>query len=278
MIRFVAVSLLASCLVAPLWAQTQPSQSAPLPAASKSTTKKPAPKASAMRQTVPTESGACAVGVIPAIGDLFTVQKIGLTVFGVEYAEVPVPWGLDDLVVARVRAAAAGIPVRRITYAKDAFDAYYHPKPSLFGHSRDELISVVRQIAGNSGCERYLLVMRSDGQFPGTNQKSTGVGVVSRGTSLLSSSWLFVYVSVIVFDGRTFEIHRDPYANFGAVMDKLATDLVKQDEHLRRVDNSEFPASPPEAVNSATLRNGARDLLAERLDKILPAYMRNEAE
>ena len=71
--------------------------------------------------------------MIAGTGDIFVVQKIGLTVFGNDYAEVPVSWGLDDLVFARVRAAAGNTPVRRITYAKGALDfCDYHPKSGLF--------------------------------------------------------------------------------------------------------------------------------------------------
>jgi hypothetical protein len=54
------------------------------------------------------------MGVIVHVGDVFVVQKVGLTVFGNEFAEVPTSWGLDDLIFARVKAAggARGTPYR----------------------------------------------------------------------------------------------------------------------------------------------------------------------
>jgi hypothetical protein len=102
----------------------QPAATSPAKPTVKSTTKRTAPKAKASATpSTPAESGPCQLGVIPAIGDQFVVQKIGLTVFGNEEAEIPIPtWGLDDLVVARVRAAAPGLMVRKLSYAKATFD------------------------------------------------------------------------------------------------------------------------------------------------------------
>lgn len=272
MVRMFVVACALSCLAASAWAQGQPTT----PSAVKPAVKKPAPKAQASRRpAAPTESGPCQVGVIAATNDLFTVQKIGLTIFGNEYAEVPVTWGLDDLVFTRARAAAGGMAVRRIVYAKGAFDSYYHPKPSLFRNSREELTTLVRDIAGNAGCERYLVITRLNGQLEGTNQSLNGIGVLNRGigTGVLDHTYLFAYLSVIVFDGQTFEIRKDPYANLESILARAAANLTKN-ENMHEVDNSAFPASPPEAANSPMLRDGARDLLTERLDKYLPAYFK----
>jgi len=125
MIRAFAVALVLSCFAVSPWAQAQPAPgtrgttAAPKPAARKS-----APKAkTSAKPPGPAESGPCQIGVIPVIGDQFVVQKVGLMVFGNDHAEVPInAWGLDDLAVARVRAAAAGAGVRKIAYAKGAFE------------------------------------------------------------------------------------------------------------------------------------------------------------
>ena len=147
-----AVSVVALLtLLAPAAAQTPPATTA-LPAQT-ATPAKPAAKKAAKPKAAPakpaeqTTAGPCGIGVIAATQEPFVVEKIGLTVFGNEYAEVPVSWGLDDLVFARARAAAGATPLRRIAYAKGAFDTYYHPKPSLFRNDREELSNLVRQIA-----------------------------------------------------------------------------------------------------------------------------------
>jgi hypothetical protein len=186
---------------------------------------------------------------------------------------VPVPWSLDDLVFARVRAAAGATPIRRIAYAKGIFDSYYQPQGGLFRNRREELTNLIRQIAANAGCERYLVVMRSQGQFPGTNQPIAGIGIVNRSAGVFDYSFLFAHVGVIVFDSPTFEIRKDPNATSEGVLHRMADNLV-QDENLRKIDNSAFPAAAADAAGNAVLRDNVRGLLAERLDKILPAYFR----
>jgi hypothetical protein len=62
---------------------------------------------------------------------------------GNDLKEVPIEsWGLDDLVVARVRAAAgAGIAVRRIAYPANAFEPFDHPPSRLFRDAEKDLKS-----------------------------------------------------------------------------------------------------------------------------------------
>lgn len=275
MLRITVSVLTLLSFLAPAAAQTPPAttaapaQAAPQakPAAKKATAK---PKAAAK----PTDSasiGPCGIGVIAATQDLFVVQKIGLTVFGNEFAEIPVSWGLDDLTFARVRAAAGATPVRRIPYAKGAFDSYYHPKGGLFRNRRDELSNLIREIAGSAGCERYVVVMRSEGQLDGTNQTLSGVGIFSRGVGMIAYAYVFVYVGVIVVDGQTFEIRKGPAVTFEGVMKHLADNFV-ENEFLRKVDMSAFPETPAAAANNTVLRDTTRDFLTKRLDKILPPY------
>jgi hypothetical protein len=274
MIRMFAVAIALSCFTLSASAQTQSPPGTVATPAAKPAVKKAAPKAkTGARPVVSTDSGPCKVGVIAANGDLFSVQKIGLTVFGNELTEVSVPWGLDDLIFTRVRAAAGATPVRRITYPKGAFDAYYHPQSSLFRNSRNELTNLVREITANAGCERYLVVTRLKGQLAGTNQSIEGVGVLNRGTSLLSRTMLFAAISVTVFDGQTYEIRKNPHASLEAIFSRMAANLTK-DENTGELDNSAFPASPQEAANSAVLRDRTRALLTERLDKNLPAFFK----
>ena len=274
MVRCLAVAVVLSCLAASAWAQIQPApavQAAPV----KSDVKKPAPKTkAAAKPAAPANVRPCKYGIITATEDIFTVQKIGLTVFGNEYAEVPVSWGFDDLIYARARAAAGAIAVRRITYTKGTFGSYYHPKSGLFRNARQELVDLVRQIAGNTGCERYLIVTRLEAQLQGTNQTLNGIGVLNRGVGFINHTWLFAYISVIVLDGQTFEIRKDPNANFEAALARIAANLTKN-ENMRDVDNSAFPVPPAETANSTILRDSARVFLTERLDKFLPAYFKD---
>jgi hypothetical protein len=279
MVRFIAVVVVLSCLAASTGAQAQlaPGTAATQTGAPalKPAVKKPGPKNKiTAKPPGPVENGPCQIGVISAIGDQFAVQKIGLTIFGNEYSEVPIDaWALDELVVGRVRAAAApGTAVRRIAYPKGAFTAFDKPPPQLFRNVGDELATLVQQIAANASCERYVVVTKLTGKLDGTNQTLRGIGVFNHGTSLFSHSGLFANIQVTVFDGQTIALHKAPAVDLGSI---LAGGLARMTrDPLTTLDNALFPESAAAAANSATLRDRTRALLAANLDKTLPAYLK----
>lgn len=157
MIRAFALGLVLCCLAAPTWAQGQPAQSAS-PAVRTVTKKPPRSRPKARPTAALTNDGPCRLGVIPAVGDQFVVDKFGLTVFGNEHDEVVTNWGLDDLIFARVRAAAGtALPVRRITYSPGAFEPFYHPRSRFLPDPHEGLSAIVQGFTGNAGCERYLV-------------------------------------------------------------------------------------------------------------------------
>lgn len=257
--RSLAVALFLSSFVVSAWAQNQPSPPAVAPTetpAPKVAAKKPAPKAkTGAKPAAPIASGPCRIGVIPVVGDVFAVRKIGLTVFNNEYTDVPVEaWGLDDLVVARVRAAAGpGTGVRRIAYPREAFAPYDHPAPSLLPRPESDLTTIVRQITANAGCERYVAVTKLTGQLDGTNQPLRGIGVYYRGIgSLIGHTRLFANIQVTVFDGRTYAISKRPF-DLGAA---FARSLAGENP-LTKLDNAAFPepaAGRPPARHCGTVR------------------------
>jgi hypothetical protein len=113
MFRFAASVLVLLSFLAPAAAQT-PSATTASPAAAapaKPAAKKPAKAKPVAKQPVAVESGPCRLGVISVIGERYSVQKFGLTIFENEETEVPIDWGLDDLVFARVKAATGAVPV-----------------------------------------------------------------------------------------------------------------------------------------------------------------------
>lgn len=272
MARFLAVALVLSCMTGHAWAQTQsaPGAVAATPAA-KPAVKKPAPKAkSAAKPSGPAENGACDLGVITAAGSPIGWRKIGITVFGNETSETPSDaWGIDDLSFARIKAAAgSGIAVRRIVYAKDAFDPYYKPEKKLSGDSNENFKIMMRGIIGTNRCARYLVVTRYTGVLPGTNQPLSGVGVFTQGP--FGKAAVFAFARMSLLEGETLDF-KDP---FGGVGGRLAAALssVGRDDYIRYVD-TEFPASAEEAAKNPKLRDSARALVAERMDRILPKYL-----
>src|SRR5437899_2184909 len=150
MFRSFTAVILVSCFTAVGWAQSPPATSGPaVSTPAKPVTKKAAPKAkAAAKPPVAAQTGPCRLGVISAIGDRFAVQKFGVTVFETEESEVPVEgWGLDDLVVARLRAATGADPtVRRVAYSKGAFELFYHPTARILSAPLEWILAIVRSI------------------------------------------------------------------------------------------------------------------------------------
>jgi hypothetical protein len=65
------------------------------------------------------DGGKC-IGVVSAIGDTFSLQKIGITVFGNELNSVPIDsWQIDNMVITKISAfLSKAWTVKRISYPK----------------------------------------------------------------------------------------------------------------------------------------------------------------
>jgi len=274
-----AALLLALAAAQPALAQTAPTP-APKPSSANPSPNKPSPaKAAVKKPALPkpdagAQRGPC-IGVIPHIGDRFGVQTIGVMAFGNDLKEVPIEsWGLDDLIVARVRAAAgAGVAVRRIAYPANAFEPFDHPPNRLFRNAEKDLKSVVQAIASAGGCERYVVVLKDTNADSMTNQSFTGIGVYSRAGGDVH---LFALTALSVFDGHTFEVLK---GGVGApVEQKLGSNPTLYDR-LRtnpmrgaNVALNDF-SWPPTTEAVMGLRDATRALLAESLDKTLPKLL-----
>jgi hypothetical protein len=280
-IRTVAL-LFALAVAQPALAQTAPTP-APNPSPTKPSPAKPSPAKPAAKKPAPPKSDASAtpaaaaaaaaqhgpcIGVIPHVGDLFAVQNFGL--FSYEFKEVPIEsWGLDDLVVARVRAAAGtGMAVRRIAYTANAFEPYDKPPMRLFGDPENDLKNVVQTISRAGGCERYIAVVKAVNKFGNLGVK--GIGIIK----YVSSTYLFAVTTLFVFDGHTFDILKkvaptgqrivpDPFVN-----DLLRTSPIRGP--IRELKDFSWPPAPDTDLG---LRDATRALLAQSLDKALPELL-----
>ena len=261
-------------LIAMLWSCTNAlAQSSPAPPNARPTPKAAAsPAKGGKSATNFRDSGPCDTGVIAALGDSFTVQKNGLTRLGDDYAEVPVSWGFDDLVFARVKAAAGDAGVHRIAVPKGTFDSYYQSPP--IRAENGTLTAIVRKLAGTARCASYLVVTRRTDSEPSTNDEVTGIGVINRGEGLGRYTHVFTMMDIRLYDGTTFET-REPATSSTSFLSRL-TSGVGPPSRAGDVDNANFPASPPDAANNTVLRDMARSMLKFRLDQRLPAYFGHE--
>jgi hypothetical protein len=255
-------------------AQTPPATSAPPAAAApaKPAPKKPAAKAkSGAKQPAAVATGPCTLGVISAIGDNFSVHKFGLTIFETEDSEVPIEgWGLDDLAVARVRAATGADPsVRRINHPKGTFELFYHPKSLFIREPNEDLQQIVRSLTQNANCERYMVIIKFKGTVSGTKMQIDGVGIYSQGIgSLARHSHLFANVAVVMYDGGTYErINSSP--DMAAIGESFSRAFMLQEDPLTKLDHSLFPDPPQSASTSAVLKEKTRALVSARLDRAI---------
>ncbi|MCK1717727.1 hypothetical protein IVA81_08095 [Bradyrhizobium sp. 141] len=278
MFRFAASLLVPLSLLASASAQTPPATSASPAAAApaKPAAKKATPKAKPVaKQPVAVESGPCKLGVISVIGERYSVQKFGLTIFENEEAEIPIDWGLDDLVFARVKAATGGDPgVRRIAYPKGAFEPFYHPKSRFIPDPNERLPAIVRGITPNVSCDRYLVATTYKGELPGSRMMLNGIGTFNQGLgNLIRHSHLFANISINLIDGRSYEEIKRPFVNFGA---NFAASMRLTEDPLNKLDNDQFPNPPATASSSAILREKTRALITDRLDRGLPGYLKQD--
>jgi hypothetical protein len=199
------------------------------------------------------------------------VDKFGLTVFGNEHDEVVTNWGLDDLIFERVRTAAGtALPVRRITYSPGAFEPFYHPRSRFLPDPRDGLSAIVQGIAGNAGCERYLVITRFAGQLPDTNLTLDGVGVYNRGLgNIVRHTALFANIALTLLDGQT-------YAKQERLGFLLAANFKASltESPLVMLPNESFPEPAATATGSVILRDQTRALVAAKVDRLLPGYLK----
>ncbi|MHC4051120.1 hypothetical protein [Bradyrhizobium sp. 25ACV] len=279
MLRNLAVAALFASLCASTgWAQSPsaPPTATP-PATAKPVAKKAAPKVKQPAANKPqvVDVGPCKLGVISVIGERYSVQKFGLTIFENEEAEVPIDWGLDDLVFARVKAATGGDPgVRRIAYPKGAFEPFYHPKSRFIPDPDERLPAIVRGITPNVSCDRYLVATTYKGELPGSRMMLNGIGTFNQGLgNLIRHSHLFANISINLIDGRSYEEIKRPFVNFGA---NFAASMRLTEDPLNKLDNDQFPNPPATASSSAILRERTRALITDRLDRGLPGYLKQD--
>ena len=180
--------------------------------------------------------------------------------FGNEFKQITVDnWGLDDLVVERVRAAMGpGMAVRRIAHAKAVFEGYV-PGIGMFQNLDTKAPAIVRQAAARTQCERYVVVTRAASQYVG-NQSIYGLGIVNSGGPLLSTTQLHAVVRIHVHDGHTFAVLKSGTGSLGS------------GPPTKKLDDSWWP-EPPEAANTPAMRDATRKLLSEVLDRSLPELL-----
>ena len=174
-----------------------------------------------------------------------------------------------------MRAATGGDPtVHRISYPTGAFEPYYHPTSRFLPDPKEGLSSIVRNVTTNANCARYLVVTKFETTIPNTTLRLRGIGAYNQGLgSLLRHSHLFANVNITLIDGQSYEKIGSFSADTGA---RLAETMRLTEDPLNKLDNADFPEPLAAAAKSAILRERLRTLVAAKLDRDLPSYLKIE--
>lgn len=205
------------------------------------------------------------VAVMSAVGDKFTVKKIGITVFGNDEKEFPIDaWGIDQFVVNKVRSVLAGrFEVRPVAYDKSAFHARDESPFRLNAPDVDAIAAGVRAQAKAANIDAYIVVTPATSQFGIAKQSLRGLGIVNLPPSLVEAkAYLFALYQVTVVDGHSFTVIASSPAILVSQDTVLATTSIRGP--ARAVDESWMPATLDAAYN-IRLKSAITELLDRNL-------------
>ena len=133
---------------------------------------------------------------------------------------------------------------------------------------------IVRSFTANANCDRYLVATTFKAKLPNSHMTLNGIGTYNQGVgSILRHSHIFANVAITLIDGRSYEEIKRPFVNFGA---NFAASMRLTEDPLNKLDNSLFPDPPAAASTNAALRERTRALVADRLDRGLPGYLKED--
>ena len=217
------------------------------------------------------------IGPVSAIGDTFSLQKIGITVFGNELNTVPIDsWQIDNMVITKISAfLSKAWTVKRISYPKGAFSSLDERPYPLFYNYDDDLKGIVRRVTSSTKCDHYVVVVKGFSGYGGTNQSVYGLGIVQSGASFLTFDLIYALYWIRIYDGQTYEV----IGKRGAITEQSNPLLRLVTAHpiggpYLKVDRSWWPES--DAAKSTMLKDGIRSLVEKSLDVTMPLILRVE--
>jgi hypothetical protein len=220
-----------------------------------------------LTQSIATGGQRKSVCAISGIGDTFSIQKVGVTVFGNALDMAPIDaWGIDDFVTGRIAAQLnQRFEVKRVAYPKGAFAPLDKPK-SPFAEPKDDRKDIVRGIAGGKNCGFVVAVTKSASQIGSSNQHVVGLGVVEAGGLLYPDNvWLFALSEIRVYDGQTFAVlgHKRSYT----WQPSLGGEVIRGPS--RKVGKAGWPASPAQVASDARLKQATMELLDQSMGNMI---------
>jgi hypothetical protein len=212
-------------------------------------------------QAAPRDGGNC-IGVVSAIGDVFTMKKVGIIVFQNEERTVPIDsWHIDDAVIAKAAAVLGKrLNVRRVSYPPGAFTSLNGEHPLFYdrGKAFDEIL---RNVTASTKCDRYVVIAKAGSRVGSTNQGVDGLGILWS-ASVTSTYMLHSLYAVILYNGQDFSV----LARKAVSGDGSTFFAFIRGPH-REVDETWWPAAG--AAPSPMVRDAIRAMVEQSLEKPL---------
>jgi hypothetical protein len=211
-------------------------------------------------------TGRKSIGVISAIGDAFSVQKVGLTVFQNALDEIPIDaWGIDERVVSSIGTQLGKkFEVKRISYSRTTFARVQKSKPLLASSKEDyrnQIAELLRGMAGSQKCDLYVVVTKGGSPVGNTNQSVTGLGILYGGAGAIFSAFhVYALFEVRVYDGRTFEV----LGRQGGLSGQSPFFAVIRGPN-REVDKTWWPEQPQSVARDARIKDATMALLDQSM-------------
>jgi hypothetical protein len=139
------------------------------------------------------------IAVFSALGDRFTVKKIGITVFQNEQKEMPIAsWRIDDFVVGKVRSALNGrFELRPAAFQRPAFAA---------ARDASQIAAAVRTQATARDVDAYIIVTAANSRFGDSNQILDGLGILQTSSLIGTNAYTYALYWITVIDGHSFSV------------------------------------------------------------------------
>ena len=202
------------------------------------------------------------IGIVSAIGDKFYVQKMGMTVFGNDLNEFPASgWGIDDLMVGKVRAALGRrFDIRPVAYQR----------PPFYESNREGIGARVRAAVSPAAVDAYVVITRGGSPIGSSNQSVVGLGIleISGGVLFAKRHYVHAHYAVYVIDANTFSSMGVTRALMPgeSQINPLRTTVLRGPH--REVDQSWWPPSL-DAASNPRLKGAVVELIDKSLANTL---------
>jgi hypothetical protein len=148
------------------------------------------------------------VGIISAVGDVFTFTPSGLTGADAKARSFSIaPWGIDDEIVSRATSILGQrFQVQVVTYPRETFAApeQISTIPGADLVREDPFKKLVSNEVSPKGLDAYVVITKATLKYGTRGVPVSGIGLIAHSTLLDSFAIVHTLYVIRVIDGHTF--------------------------------------------------------------------------